>query len=209
MRFFKLLLVGLMACVSNLALATTYTFTGPVYDLVGGTYTTAMSVKGSFTTASPLPPNLAGDPIGPGAGTQLVTSWSFSDGRQTFTNANSVVLDAGPGGSGGQAFAVQTDETGNVVGAFIILVSPQMPVAPGEPFNLIGILGPQSIGAIALNLDNGALENFGSAQTPGVWTMSETVVSVPVAVPAVSPAALLFLAMALAALGYRQQRRKA
>ena len=63
------------------AWATTYTLSGATYSSVTSLYAGATGVTGSFTTASPLPPNLANAPIAGGTGgLGLVTSWSFNDG---------------------------------------------------------------------------------------------------------------------------------
>ncbi len=75
---------------------TTYTYTG------GATYTTfvmaftgAMRLTGSFTTATPIPPNTT-------VNATVVTSYSFNDGVQTLTNANTRLV----------VFSVTTDATG-------------------------------------------------------------------------------------------------
>ena len=76
------------------AFATTYTFTSPNYTstidfttpCTAGNcqnYTTAMHVTGSFTTASPLAANLVGVDV-----RAQVTSFSFSDGINTFANTD-------------------------------------------------------------------------------------------------------------------------
>ena len=74
--------------LSGTAVATTYTFVGSTYTTAFSPYTTAMSVTGTFDTASPLPANMNNLDIGPN-GSGLVTAWSFSDGVNTFTQANS------------------------------------------------------------------------------------------------------------------------
>jgi hypothetical protein len=72
---------------------TTYSFGAPKYNsldnnstcTVGAcwTFTTAMNVTGTFTTASPLPANLTGQNIA-----AQITSYSFSDGLDTFSGGN-------------------------------------------------------------------------------------------------------------------------
>ena len=66
------------------AQAETYTYTGPNFNEFFGDYSASDFITGSFDTSSPLPANASyGDFSG------LVTSWSFTDGQQTLTPANS------------------------------------------------------------------------------------------------------------------------
>ena len=66
------------------AQAETYTYTGPNFEEFYGDYSASDFITGSFDTSSPLPANASyGDFSG------LVTSWSFTDGQQTLTPANS------------------------------------------------------------------------------------------------------------------------
>ena len=107
MKKFLLGLVALLATASAFA-ATTYTYTGPAYTLVTGTYTTSMQITGSFTTAAPLAPNLSDVDI-----TGQVTSYSFSDGVNTYTNSdiNARIF----------AFKVSTDASGTITYWGIVL----------------------------------------------------------------------------------------
>ena len=74
--------------------AATYSYTGTTYDLISNnktctigncpaTYTAAMRVTGSFTTASPLAANLSNVDV-----SALVTSYSFTDGINTIANSD-------------------------------------------------------------------------------------------------------------------------
>ena len=78
MKEFLLSLVALLATASAFA-ATTYTFTGPAYTTATGAFNTTMHLTGSFTTATPLAPNLP--PNMPFTNiTGQVTSYSFLTG---------------------------------------------------------------------------------------------------------------------------------
>lgn len=84
MKQYLIAVVAAIACaVSTSALAATYTYTGNTYALANGSYTTAMSITGEFTTTDPLDPNLVGQDI-----SGLVQTFSFSDGVSTITDAN-------------------------------------------------------------------------------------------------------------------------
>jgi hypothetical protein len=114
------------------ASAATYVYSGPNYQFVQAPYTTSMSMSGSFTTANPLPANLSPTNIGPN-GSNLVTSWSFNDGVNTFTQATSVPLpQAG-------TFNIGTDGSGNINAFFIQLESPLPPHSVNQTINAITI----------------------------------------------------------------------
>lgn len=87
---------------------TVYTYTGHPFDTFtykqGGVFTSSDSVSGSFTVASPLAPNTVYAPVPP-------VTYSFSDGYQTFTPANSFFYPGGPF----PGFTVTTDATGAIV----------------------------------------------------------------------------------------------
>jgi len=72
-------------------------------------YTTSMSVSGSFTVAAPLLSLPAGTDI-----SALVLDYSFNDGRQTFDSSNATTL----------AFNVSTDGAGDLLEWFINLDVP-------------------------------------------------------------------------------------
>lgn len=113
------------------AFATTYTVVGGAYTTAFSPYTTAMSITGSFDTANPLPANMSLADIGPN-GSNLVTAWSFFDGVNTFTQANSIP-QFGIGN-----FDVGTDAKGNINAFYISLESPQPPNTINEIMNTIG-----------------------------------------------------------------------
>jgi hypothetical protein len=114
------------------ASAATYVYTGPNYQFVQAPYTAAMSMSGSFTTTSPLPASMSPTDIGPN-GTNLVTGWSFNDGVNTFTQANSVPLPQFG------TFRIGTDASGNINAFYIQLESPLPPHAVNQAMNSITI----------------------------------------------------------------------
>jgi hypothetical protein len=132
------------------AWATTYTLSGATYDPAHGygLYVNATGVTGSFTTASPLPPNLANAPIAGGTGgLGFVTSWSFYDGVFTYTEANSALWTDVDDNA--DSFAVSTDSGGNITDFFIVLTMPSSGAVIGQPteFLFLGFDGPGTSGA--------------------------------------------------------------
>jgi hypothetical protein len=147
------------------AYSATYVYTGSNYATVvdhttctAGTcadYSTSMSATGSFTTAAALPPNLSAVEITP-----LVTSYSFSDGLNTYTSSdpNGRVVE----------FRVSTDGSGAIVatGTTITLhtwTTGSSPHAIGDRFNELGL---RSIGDVASN--NLTCAGVGTASSSGV-----------------------------------------
>jgi hypothetical protein len=127
------LAAGLLLLGMTASQATTYVYTSPFYVAPTGTFTTAMRITGSFTTASPLPANMPFTAIGP-AGNGLATSWSFSNGITTFTQANSAELYGDP-----NDFSVGTDSLGNISAFNIGLVSPGPPHIVGTVLDFMFI----------------------------------------------------------------------
>ena len=78
----KFFLAAALVLLASGAQATTYTYTGVNFDAASSPYTTAMSVSGSITLASPLAPNLVGADL-----LASLESWSFSNGVQTYSSA--------------------------------------------------------------------------------------------------------------------------
>jgi hypothetical protein len=122
---------------------TTYTVSGSTYSTVTSLYANATGITGSFTTSSPLPPNLNNAPIAGGTGgLGFVQSWSFNDGVFSYTNANSVPwTDAG---NNAGSFAVSTDSAGNITGFFIVLTRPSSGAVIGQltEWLFLGFSGP-------------------------------------------------------------------
>jgi uncharacterized repeat protein (TIGR01451 family) len=131
--FNKIVIAILGACVSAAACAATYTYTGLPFNFVSAPYTTSMSITGSFTTASPLPANMPITDIGPN-GSNLVTAWSFNDGINTYTMANSVVLPQ-PG-----TFRIATDASGSITQFYIQMQQPLPPHTVGQLLNVLDVV---------------------------------------------------------------------
>ena len=129
-------LCALMFC--SVSGAATYVYQGSPYTsiITGTTYNTSMRLAGSFTTAAPLPANMPATDIGP-LGSNLVQSWNFNDGVNTYTPANSYIVPL----AAGSAFVVATDASGNVGIQLIGIFSPLPPHASGSPINGFA-LGP-------------------------------------------------------------------
>ncbi|MEO6567333.1 MAG: PEP-CTERM sorting domain-containing protein [Opitutaceae bacterium] len=124
---------------------TTYIFTGENFDTifdspaVPGTYTTAMSINGSFETASALPASFSG----------VVTplTFSFTDGRTVFSNPF-------PGTTVANQFMFTTDAGGNIADWNI-----QLAYTSGvTTFNLLSSTG----------VANASITNPGGADTTGI-----------------------------------------
>lgn len=132
--FDRIIVAVLGVWLSTAACATTYTYTGLPYNTATAPYTTAMSITGNFTTASPLPASMPITDIGP-LGTNLVTSWSFNDGINTYTMANSVVLP-----QAGLTFRIGTDATGSITSFYIQLEQPLPPHTVGQLLNALDVV---------------------------------------------------------------------
>jgi hypothetical protein len=213
-----------LTMISVPALAETYRFTGANYivisDLCGAgpdcpPYTTAMSLSGSFSTATPLAPNLP-------AGTEItaqVTAYSFSDGVNIYSSADP---DARI-----RTFQVGTDGQGNIVTENIQLtrwLTGSTPHVAGDKFATAGIvnsglteaLSPLPCQVVGIADSFGATSNVpdtciqgtagagttntGSSETAGFWSTA--------LVPALGNAALALLAAFFAGLGWHFLRRR-
>lgn len=187
------------------ALAATYTFTGPLYGANAvAPYTANMRITGSFTTATPLPPNVV-EMIGP-SGSNQVTSWSFNDGINTFTKDNSYES---------HSFRVGTDANGNITDWLIRLLSPLPPNSNNQLMSGISLYTNDS-GVIrneaCLQPVNGVCDGVRLTvfvELPGIWAQTDapsagTIASVPVL-----PLPLLaLLSLGLGGLGVRRLTRR-
>jgi hypothetical protein len=115
MNLQRLVFVLVALCMSPSVLATTYVYTGPPFtsktDFTPpcgtgpcGNYALGGRITGQFTTAAPLPPNLAS----PDAHA-LVTSYSFTDGVATYSSSNPNTRFS--------IFAISTNAAGNIIAA--------------------------------------------------------------------------------------------
>ena len=164
--FNKIVVAVLGVFLSAAACATTYTYTGLPYNSATAPYTTAMSITGNFTTASPLPASMPVTDIGPN-GSNLVTSWSFNDGINTYTQANSVVLPQFG------TFRIGTDATGSITSFYIQMEQPLPPHVVGQLLNVLDVVNigfNQSqgvIGAPCLTLSGTVCATLGPAASFG------------------------------------------
>jgi hypothetical protein len=166
-------LAALLALVlAPRAWATTYTLSGATYNPASlfGLYASATGITGSFTTASPLPPNLTNAPIA-GGGLGLVTGWSFDDGVFTYTDANSDLWQNGKAAAA--SFSASTDSVGNITNFFIVLTMPGSGAVLGQPteFLFLGFSGPGTSGAVrstcTVLAPDGSCQGYSGAETDG------------------------------------------
>lgn len=177
------LLVGCAALLSFSATVnaavTTYTYTGVNFNSVKGPYTTNDSVTGSITLANALASNLTSyTSVAP-------TSFSFSDGINTVTNATPNV---------GSLFAFKTDASGDIL-------QWQVTVYTGlvSQFSIATINAPGLLGAddhVYVNSGNTAYGQI--LNSPGTWTVT--------AVP--EPESYVMLMAGLGLIGCISRRRK-
>jgi hypothetical protein len=124
----------------------TYTYTGTAFQSATAPYTTSEFVSGFFTIPSALGDNLANEGITP-------TSYSFTDGVQTFSNA-SPPPDV--------TFDISTDGSGTIDGWLINLESGfnQVATSTQEDF------GTSSGGEGLVFLDEGTWQASGGGASP-------------------------------------------
>ena len=182
----KFVLAAVLVLLASGTQATTYTYTGVNFDAASGPYTTAMSVSGSITLASPLAPNLVGADL-----LASLESWSFSNGVQTYSSAAPPLF---------QQVLVSTDANGAIADwsvGFNISGSQEAVISCGS-------LGPAP--ALGTCFSNGSFlpgYDFGgaafgvsaSAPIPGSWAL----------VP--EPSTALLLGLGLTGLAAKGRRR--
>jgi len=114
-------LLLLAAMLPSTLFATTYSYTSGNYvEFLGAPiYNSTMRITGSVTTNAPLPGNLSTADIGP-TGSNLLVAWSFNDGINTYTNADSA-LGFGP-------VTATTDSSGNITDFQIAVFTPKVAV---------------------------------------------------------------------------------
>lgn len=140
---------------SNAALAATYNYTASNYTTINGSgtpaYTTAMHLAGSMSTTSPIPPNLNGVDIGP-FGSNLIQSWSFTDGLYSYVPANSSLV----------SFVATTDATGNLTNWSFLIETPKSPNTVGQVMNVI-LVGAGSAQSLSSGTCAAVSASFGNA----------------------------------------------
>lgn len=193
-------LLGSVFLATEAGAQATYSYTGHEFQIVRGSYTTSDKVVITFSLPTPLAAGTTTDISG------LVSSYTFSDGVQTLTQANSTLIDS----------SVTTDGSGAPLYWSLAAFETPLPDTVGDP--LYGItLGRTDVNIVAemgirgfpcLFVTNGVCLGF----SPGDPTVGETgrfgpVVAAPagpwavnihaVPVPAVDWLALMILAAAI------------
>ena len=206
--FSRYLVLGVLLLLSTLATAATYTYTGVPYTTATGAYTTAMSINGSFDTATPLPANMPPTAIGP-SGSNLVTSWSFNDGVNTLNNTNSMELYGSA-----TFFEVGTDAAGQINAFNIGFMSPLAPHTAGQPMNGIYFSAIQQATSAApcTSVNNGvctsiptSTANWATSPAAGTWEAPTTTQGGPKSIPTMSIWGLGILASLVALIGMRRR----
>ena len=158
---------------------TAYTYTGPTFTEVSDPFTTSDSITGSVTFTSPLAANLNEAALTP--------SFTFSDGVDTFTSANTV--------SNSDSFLFSTDASGNITQfefEVIDLSSSMLAASTSESLSF------------AISLTSG-FESFGE-NTTSAGSFSPGVLTVASVTPEPSSLGLLATGM-LGLVGMAKRRR--
>ncbi|WP_333907434.1 hypothetical protein [Delftia acidovorans] len=225
-KLMKIKALAASVCLSfsglGLALADTqYTYVGVNYNDAHAPYTTSMSLSGSMVLPATLPASQTDIVIGPGT-SYPISSWSFSDGVNTYTQANAQIM-AGISIGDPPRFKVSTDGSGNITAWNLAMVSPAAPHVQGQPVDVFNIAsGSGDIAGdhsdttcVLLNgnvcsqvLAGGTGFTFSPAQ--GSWSMQPYIPPQPgpVAVPLLGWPALLALMGGVAGLAAWQRRRE-
>lgn len=194
------------------ALATTYVYTGLNYNSVTdftppcttgpcSNYTMSMKASGYFTTATPLPPNLVGSTIA----ASDVTSYSFSDGINTYTNTD-------PNARIHRIQALTTDASGRLTGyqiMFELWQSGTSPHAVNDRFAYVYVTTSASftrnndvcslVGNSYIGVPDSCNSNATDSQTsvassnvPGTWTVPPSAPTIGTATPGDGSATVSF-----------------
>jgi hypothetical protein len=155
----------------------TYTYTGNDFTQANSPSSTSDFVSGFFTVTAPLGDSLSAVSISP-------STYSFSDGVQTMTNANSSI----------DYFDISTDGSGNISGWIIWVYQNGI---PGEDYiytaTYIPVLTSEATD-VGLNAATG--EGGDNVSDPGRWTESPSPTPEPssVALMSIGMLALAFVA---------------
>jgi hypothetical protein len=197
----KKFLIGIAVLVSSYAHAEVYTYSGANFSVAFGAYTTAMSVTGSITTSSPIPPSSVDLDI-----SGILTSWSFSDGLQTISNVNGTTsLNYPP--------LVSTDASGDITVTNIRVLATPLATSVGGTDDFIVIRFNNLVvrGAVC-DVVNGGVCSDWSPETDvalnkvaGVWeTVAAPIPTIPV--PSMSEWALIVLSVLFCLITFTNRR---
>ena len=193
----------LVAATSVAKASTVYTYTGnnfinPISDATppNGTYTTGMSVTGSFTVLNPLPANSPLTEI-----SASLLSFSFSDGRNTITNLNATFVLFQIGTALGNINAWTIDILHNDPTYLVTAGSQSREIISASVGSDIGLI-VQCITPFGSGCNIQADQAATQLQVPGTWSSVTTPNETPL------PAALPLFAGGLSALGLLGWRRK-
>lgn len=176
----NLLLSGLAACILTLpSMASpvyTYTYTGNLFEAASSPYNmTTDAVDGSFSLSSPLGDNLVDDSI-----TASISSYSFTDGVQTFSSSSSPATE--------ETFEVSTSATGAIIAWSVSLGGP-------ADANSVSTFTSEDVGELDEGFD-GYGDNIGD---PGTW--AESVSSGGGGSPVPEPGSVSLIGLGLLAIG--------
>lgn len=203
------------ACFSSVASASTvYTYVGNNYNNVfipGSIYDLSMSIQGSLVLDSPLAPDLNNALIVP-------TSFSFSDGVNTFTEITSPHTTSGS--TNASNFQFTTDSAGEITGWAIGLeIKFPSPTTVGDmrytlntrylPASNLDDESANAITCLALDIATGSCSSQSSVNLirtlgdHGSWSSATSVPAIPL------PAAIWLFGTALIGLNGLGKRKKA
>ena len=170
--------------------STTYTYTGDPFTFAEAPYSIGDSINGSIRVATPLPPSLPATDF-----SDLLLAFSFSDGQQIRTQADSFVCSA----------ILGTDATGNII--FWSVAFQESPLPASADAHSLGTTTTSD--SAGFNMPSFSCESLAASpgasnQTGGTW-MLRNLPSIPI--PSLSPVGLILLAMLLFGLAVRHQGR--
>lgn len=181
-------LVAVMMITAPALAQVTYSFTGEPFTHADPPYTLGDRIVGSVELAGVLPPLMPLTDIA-----ALLLDFTFTDGIQTRVSGNTNVC----------TFEVATDAVGNIVHWYVSLRQSPFPGA-GNPVQAIDLVGPipgpgyEQGGegpAPAVPCGNTSLTTYATSSSAGSWV---TIQPVAAAIPAITPAGAVVLAILLA-----------